>query len=49
MPEPEPLDHKHFDGPPERKNPVWFIIAAAVILLATGGALWSSMRMMGIV
>ncbi|MDR6818517.1 hypothetical protein J2X76_003694 [Neorhizobium sp. 2083] len=48
MKDDRPLDHEDFDEP-ERKNPFWFIIAGGIVVLATGGALWSSMRMLGIV
>uniref|UniRef100_UPI00310159D1 hypothetical protein n=1 Tax=Neorhizobium sp. EC2-8 TaxID=3129230 RepID=UPI00310159D1 len=49
MKQDRPLIHQDFDTPSERENPFWFIVAGAIILLATGGALWTSMRMIGIV
>jgi hypothetical protein len=41
------LDREDFDKAPERKNPFWFIVTGCLILLATLGALFSSMRMIG--
>lgn len=43
------LDHEDFDKEPERRNPFWFIVTGCLILLATFGALFSSMRMIGFI
>ncbi|CDZ67128.1 Hypothetical protein NGAL_HAMBI2605_54070 [Neorhizobium galegae bv. orientalis] len=47
MKDDRPLDHEDFDKAPERKNLFWFIVTGCLILLATFGALFSSMRMIG--
>jgi hypothetical protein len=49
MKDEHPLRHEDFEKVPEGESPFWFIVAGGCILLGTGGVLWSSLRMMGIV
>ncbi|UIK04984.1 hypothetical protein [Neorhizobium galegae] len=49
MKDDRPLAHEDFDKAQERKNLFWFIVTGCLILLATFGALVSSMRMIGFI